>query len=110
MSHKGLRLLLPVLHVGALAANVAAATLWPYQWLLAAQGAFYMAALAGAIQRRGQYRIKLFTVPYTLCLLCWADVVGFYRFATNRQPVTWERAPLAVPASGERQSARGVAA
>ena len=110
MSHKGLRLLLPVLHLGALGANVITASVWPYQWLLAAQAAFYMAALVGAVQRRGHRRIKLFTVPYTLCLLCWADAVGFYRFVTNRQPVTWERAPLAVPARGDRQSARGVAA
>jgi glycosyltransferase involved in cell wall biosynthesis len=110
MSHKGLRLLLPVLHLGALGANIAAASLWPYQWLLVAQVAFYIAALAGAVQRHERHRIKLFTVPYTLCLLCWADVVGFYRFVTNRQPVTWERAPFAAPATGERQSARGVAA
>jgi len=75
-----------------------------------AQVAFYIAALAGAVQRHERHRIKLFTVPYTLCLLCWADVVGFYRFVTNRQPVTWERAPFAAPATGERQSARGVAA
>jgi glycosyltransferase involved in cell wall biosynthesis len=110
MSHKGLRLLLPALHAGALAANIAAAGVWPYQWLLMAQAAFYAAAFAGAIQRRGRHPIKLFTVPYTLCLLCWADVVGFYRFAANRQPVTWERLPSTVPATGERQSARGVAA
>jgi cellulose synthase/poly-beta-1,6-N-acetylglucosamine synthase-like glycosyltransferase len=110
MSHKGLRLLLPALHASALAANVVAAGVWPYQWLLAAQTVFYTAALAGAIQRRGRHRVKLFTVPYTLCLLCWADLVGFYRFIANRQPVTWERLPSAVPATGERQSARGVAA
>ena len=96
-------MLLPVLHLGALGANVAAVSLWPYQWLLVAQVAFYMAALAGAVQRHERYR-------NTLCLLCWADVVGFYRFVTNRQPVTWERAPFAVPATGEQQSARGVAA
>jgi cellulose synthase/poly-beta-1,6-N-acetylglucosamine synthase-like glycosyltransferase len=110
MSHKGLRLLLPVLHMGALAANVTAASVWPYQWLLVAQAAFYAAALGGAIQRRGRYRLRLLTIPYTLCLLCWADVVGFYRFVTNRQPVTWERAPVAVPATGGRRPARDVAA
>ena len=47
MSHKGLRLLLPVLHAGALAANIAAAGVWPYQWLLVAQAVFYAAAIAG---------------------------------------------------------------
>ena len=110
VSHKGLRLLLPVLHVSALAANIAAIGLWPYQWLLIVQGLFYTAALAGALQQRSRHRIKLFTVPYTLCLLCWADVVGFYRFATNRQPVTWERLPVAVPAADGRQPAGEVAA
>jgi cellulose synthase/poly-beta-1,6-N-acetylglucosamine synthase-like glycosyltransferase len=110
MSHKGLRLLLPVLHAGALAANIAAADVWPYQWLLGAQSLFYAAALAGGIQRRSAYRVKLFTVPYTLCLLCWADVVGFYRFATNRQPVTWERLRESVPASDTRRAGRRAAA
>jgi glycosyltransferase involved in cell wall biosynthesis len=111
MSHKGLRLLLPALHLGALAANVAAFDVWPYQWLLGGQALFYAAALAGGIQRRGPHRIKLFTVPYTLCLLCWADVVGFYRFVARRQPVTWERLPASAPAAaGARQAGRRVAA
>jgi cellulose synthase/poly-beta-1,6-N-acetylglucosamine synthase-like glycosyltransferase len=107
MSHKGLRLLLPVLHAGALVANIVAASAWPYDWLLGAHAAFYGAAIAGAIQQRGTRRITLFTVPYTLCLLCWADIVGFYRFLTNRQPVTWERLPASVPAASEARSARG---
>jgi len=111
MSHKGLRLLLPLLHAGAIGANVAAASWWPYQWLLGAHVLFYAAAIAGGLQRRGRHRLKIFTVPYTLCLLCWADVVGFYRFVTNRQPVTWERQPVSLPAAtAARQSARRVAA
>jgi glycosyltransferase involved in cell wall biosynthesis len=107
MSHKGIRLLLPVLHAGALTANVMAAAVWPYDWLLGAHAAFYGAAVAGAMQQRGTHRIKLFTVPYTLCLLCWADIVGFYRFVTNRQPVTWERLPASVPVANDPQPARG---
>ena len=107
LSHKGLRLLLPLFHVGALATSLAAATVWPYQWLVGAQALFYGAALAGALQ--GNRRLKIFTVPYTLCLLCWADVVGFYRFATNRQPVTWQHLPAAT-AGEQRQPAGRVAA
>jgi glycosyltransferase involved in cell wall biosynthesis len=106
LSHKGLRLLLPLLHAGALGANLAAATLWPYQWLLGFQAVFYGAAVAGAIQRRGGRRFKVFTVPYTLCLLCWADVIGFYRFVMNRQPVTWERLPGGVPAEQSHPAGR----
>jgi hypothetical protein len=30
-------------------------------------------------------------VPCAICLLSWATVVGFVRFLTNRQQVTWER-------------------
>jgi glycosyltransferase involved in cell wall biosynthesis len=107
MSHKGIRLLLPVLHAGALAANVMAAPLWPYQWLLGAHALFYAAAIAGGVQRRGSHQSRLVTVPYMLCLLCWADIVGFYRFVTNRQPVTWERLPASVPAATDPQRARG---
>jgi cellulose synthase/poly-beta-1,6-N-acetylglucosamine synthase-like glycosyltransferase len=107
MSHKAIRLLLPVLHGGALAANILAVPVWPYQWLLGAHAMFYAAAAAGALQRRGPHRSRLFTVPYTLCLLCWADIVGFYRFATKRQPVTWERVPASRPAASEPHPARG---
>jgi hypothetical protein len=32
------------------------------------------------------------TIPYVICLLSWATVVGFVRFVTGRQRVTWERA------------------
>jgi glycosyltransferase involved in cell wall biosynthesis len=105
MSHKALRLLLPVLHVALFAANVAAAHVAPFQWLLAAQVAFYGAAMAGAVQRQGRRRFIGFTVPYTLCLLCWTTVVGFYRFATNGQPITWERPAVPVPADDRRIAA-----
>ena len=90
LSHKGLRLLLPLLHVGVLAGNIAIASTWPYQWLLAGQAAFYGAAVAGCFQRHSR-RLFVLSVPYTICLLSWATVVGFVRFVTGRQPVTWER-------------------
>jgi cellulose synthase/poly-beta-1,6-N-acetylglucosamine synthase-like glycosyltransferase len=91
VSHKGLRLTLPILHLGLLIGNIAAAHVWPYQWLLAGQVLFYAAAAGGALQRGGRHRFIGFTVPYTLCLMCWATVVGFFRYTARRQPVTWER-------------------
>jgi glycosyltransferase involved in cell wall biosynthesis len=101
VSHKALRLALPLLHLGALAGNIALAGTWPYGWLLAGQVAFYAAAIAGCLQRRAGRRSFALTVPYTVCLLSWATVAGFWRFVTNRQPVTWERvtAPAAVAQS-----------
>jgi hypothetical protein len=99
VSHKGLRLTLPLLHGLLLAANVALVEVWPYSWLLAGQAAFYAAACCGAFQRAGGRRFPGFTAAYTLCLLCSATVVGFYRFVSGRQPVTWERTTVAVPAA-----------
>jgi cellulose synthase/poly-beta-1,6-N-acetylglucosamine synthase-like glycosyltransferase len=106
ISHKALRLMLPVLHVTLLGANVAAAAAVPaYRWLLAGQILFYAAAMCGCLQRQGQRRFIGFTVPYTLCLLCWATMVGFYRFATHGQPITWERPAVPVPVDERRVAA-----
>jgi len=35
-------------------------------------------------------------VPYTMCLLLWATLVGFIRFVTRKQQVTWDRVPVTV--------------
>jgi cellulose synthase/poly-beta-1,6-N-acetylglucosamine synthase-like glycosyltransferase len=90
LSHKGLRLLTPLLHVVILIANVGLLSIPAYRWLLAAQVGFYAAAAMAHLlgQRRA---VLLMRVPYTMCLLVWATVVGFVYFVTSRQQVTWER-------------------
>jgi cellulose synthase/poly-beta-1,6-N-acetylglucosamine synthase-like glycosyltransferase len=90
ISHKALRLSLPLLHVILLATAVALAAEPLYAWALAVQTAFYVAAMAGYSQRHR--RAFVFTVPCAMCVLIWATVVGFVRFAMRRQQVTWERA------------------
>ncbi|MBI2188550.1 MAG: glycosyltransferase [Acidobacteria bacterium] len=100
MSHKGLRLLLPLLHAALL---VAAAAVAPrggiYAWALAAQLLFYGIAIGGFMGRQQTRRSPLVSIPCAICLLNWATVVGFMRFVTNRQRVTWERvaAPSRLP-------------
>jgi len=42
---------------------------------------------------RAPKRLPVFTVPYTMCLLGWATIVGFSRIVARRQRVTWERMP-----------------
>ncbi len=91
ISHKALRLALPVLHGVLFAANVALAQSSVYGWMLAAQSAFYVAAVAGCAPRPAVRRLKLVTVPHAICLLSWATIVGFARMVTRTQPVTWER-------------------
>lgn len=93
MSHKALRLALPVLHAALFAASMVLAPTgsWFYQAAFAGQTMFYAAAIIGSTQGCNPRRSFVVTVPCAICLLSWATVVGFGRFLTNRQQVTWER-------------------
>jgi cellulose synthase/poly-beta-1,6-N-acetylglucosamine synthase-like glycosyltransferase len=92
VSHKMLRLVLPMLHASLLAANIMLADSGFYGLMLALQTGFYTAAIVGSTQR-SRRRSIVFTAPCAMCLLLWATVVGFFRFITHRQQVTWERVP-----------------
>lgn len=95
VSHKGLRLLTPALLGAALSANAALLSAgWPYRLLLAAQAAFYAAALGGYALRRVR-PVALLSVPYALCLLAWATVVAAARSLGAGQTVTWTSADAA---------------
>ena len=112
ISHKGLRLTLPLLHALALVSNVALA--WQlgvgaWELLLAGQVAFYAAAVTGHLLGQSRRRSVVFSVPCAIGLLSWAAVVGFARFLTNGQQVTWETptsAAAAGPASFRPAAAR----
>jgi len=92
VSHKGLRLMSPLL-LGALAAsNVLLVEAPLYRLALGAQLAFYGAALVGALTRGTRVRIPFMSVPYVFCLLNWATTVAFLRFLAGRQRVTWDKA------------------
>jgi len=103
ISHKVLRLALPMLHAAWFVANVLLADSGFYGVMLALQAGFYAAATVGLSQRDGRRRSIIFTAPSAICLLLWATVVGFYRFITHRQQVTWERVPA--PATTTRRAA-----
>lgn len=105
VSHKGLRLLLPLLHVGAFVANLPLADGPLYGGMLLAQALFYASALGGYAGRNAGRRTPLLSVPYVICILNCATLVGFLRFATGRQRATWERAPR--PAGGRTRPAEG---
>jgi GT2 family glycosyltransferase len=93
VSHKALRLTLPLLHAAILVTNMALIRDGAvYQIGLIGQLTFYTAAMAGHLLRDSRWRPRIVTVPYTMCLLCWATLVGFVRFAANRQQATWEQA------------------
>ena len=94
LSHKALRLAIPLLHAVMLLSNAVVADVGLYGALLAGQVLFYAAAVAGYVQMRaGRRRSIVLTVPFTMCLLGWATIVGLGRFVARRQRVTWERMP-----------------
>jgi cellulose synthase/poly-beta-1,6-N-acetylglucosamine synthase-like glycosyltransferase len=93
ISHKVLRVALPMLHAAVLASSVVLANSGFYGLMLALQAVFYGAAAVGLAQRDGRRRSIVFTAPSAMCLLLWATVIGFFRFVTNSQRVTWESVP-----------------
>lgn len=90
ISHKALRLTLPIWLVLLLVSNLTLLQSPLYQLLMVGQGAFYATALASCGQQQARRRRMVLTLPYTMCLLSWATIVGFFRFVTNTQEVTWE--------------------
>jgi poly-beta-1,6-N-acetyl-D-glucosamine synthase len=94
LSHKGLRLVAPVLLVTAFMTNldVELRDHLVYRATLAGQLLFYAAALAGWIAQRVGLRLRVLGPPYVFCVLTWATVVAFARFVTGRQAVTWQTA------------------
>ncbi len=91
ISHKALRLTLPILLATLFVSNLALLDWWPYQVTMAGQALFYAAAIAGCGHRNARGRALILKLPYTMCLLSWATVVGFVRFVTDHQHVTWDR-------------------
>src|SRR5882672_9794039 len=76
VSHKGLRLLGPLLLGTALVTNVFLAGRPFYDWTLLLQGVFYASALCGVFERPAR-KLPVVAVPYTICLLNWATTVAF---------------------------------
>jgi len=92
MSHKALRLTLPLLHTTLfVAAGAAAPRGGIYALTFAAQLLFYGTAAIGFTAGQRVRRSRVVSVPCAICLLNWATVVGFVRFLTRRQRATWER-------------------
>jgi len=87
-----LRLVAPALMVLALGANLLLAGEPFYTVTLALQALFYTAALGGFMLRHHRRRVPLLSLPYVVCLMNWAIVVGLVRYLAGRQRVTWDKA------------------
>ncbi len=89
LSHKGLRLLTPLLLLMALGANLLLLDRPLFQLILLAQIAFYLTAIFGHSLRN--LKIPGLGVPYVVCMLASATALAFFRHASSRQKVTWVR-------------------
>jgi cellulose synthase/poly-beta-1,6-N-acetylglucosamine synthase-like glycosyltransferase len=92
LSHKGLRLVLPVVYAAILVSNFMLLTEGFYQWTMGMQVAFLATALTGYVFPGIRKTMPVVVVPYAICFLTWTTVVGFVRFATGPQRPTWEGA------------------
>jgi cellulose synthase/poly-beta-1,6-N-acetylglucosamine synthase-like glycosyltransferase len=91
VSHKGLRLLGPLLLVLMLVVSVRLAPGSPFAVLLFGQACFYAAAVAGYLLR-DLPQARLLGFPYTFCLFNAAAAVAIGRFLLRRGvPVTWRK-------------------
>ncbi len=92
LSHRVLRWLAPLFMIAALVSNAALCSLPFYRWTLAAQALFYLAGVAGYfLARRGLHWRPLQMIFY-FCFTNAAALVGFYRYLSRSQPVTWKKA------------------
>ena len=94
-SHKGLRLTMPALQALALRGEHDAGRGSDLRRLARLSDVVLRrrARRAAAVER-GDLSFAV-TVPYTICLLSWATIVGFVQFVTGRQKATWDRVVVA---------------
>lgn len=96
-SHKFLRVMVPFLAIALLIIDGLMAQEALYKIFLILQVIFYGMAILGALARQGKYGIlklisRICYIPYVFCLLNFSAMVGFVRFVTAKQDITWQKA------------------
>jgi cellulose synthase/poly-beta-1,6-N-acetylglucosamine synthase-like glycosyltransferase len=69
-----------------------------YQWLFAAQVAFYIMALVPTMFSSDSKVFKVFKLAYYFVFMNASVVQGFFRFLRGKQPAAWEKAKRNQPA------------
>lgn len=96
VSHKVLRLLMPLFMIAAAASNAFLVALFPgspvYGWLMAGQTAFYALAAFGGLQGRWGLRFRPATVAWYLTSGHLSALAGLTRILKGGQSVLWQKA------------------
>jgi cellulose synthase/poly-beta-1,6-N-acetylglucosamine synthase-like glycosyltransferase len=90
-SHKVLRWLCPAFMALALLSNLLLLAQPLYRWLLAAQVAFYLAAILGNFVPGNHLAARLLRLTTLFLSMNLALAVGFWRWIAGRQRGTWQR-------------------
>jgi cellulose synthase/poly-beta-1,6-N-acetylglucosamine synthase-like glycosyltransferase len=90
-SHKVLRWLCPAFMALALVCNLLLVAQPLYRWLLAAQVAFYLAAIVGNFVPGNHFAARLLRLTTLFLSMNLALAVGFWRWIAGRQGGTWQR-------------------
>jgi cellulose synthase/poly-beta-1,6-N-acetylglucosamine synthase-like glycosyltransferase len=88
MSHKLLRVLSPIFVIGLLLSSIFCSHPF-YRFMLWGQGIFYLMALLGSLQQRGEWRFRLFSLPYYFVFIQCAAALGVLQFLFSSKDVRW---------------------
>lgn len=91
VSHKLLRWTVPFLLIGLLVSNSFLLLGVGYRIAFVAQFLFYLWAALGFLFRHRAQRVRYALVGYFLLAMNLAFLVGFIRFLTGREEITWQR-------------------
>jgi len=89
-SHKFLRAIAFFFLTSFFTANFFLKDIYPYYIAFILQLVFYSLAIVGMLVDRMSKKNKIFSFPYTFCMLNLAALVGFLKFFSGRQKITWK--------------------
>lgn len=90
LSHKGLRLMMPLCLVSMYVGNAYLLAQPAYRMTFAAQSLFFLAAALGLSSRARRFGRAFIAAPYHFCMLNVAAVVGLYRTVWKKDAVLWK--------------------
>ena len=90
--HKFLRVMSPLMLLGAITLNIILVHGSPYGYLLGGQALFYLAAGMGYLVKCRSKACKLFTLPYYFTMINMSALLGIYYFLFHHSQVSWSAA------------------